>query len=236
MTMTKRTAETLHSPNASLPFAIAGVCAACTLSALVGCSDPAAEMNQIRQQFEQLGPKIDRGMVAFILGLPYAETKDHTAWLYFTPPRGPLDPARPKRMLVFRFDQKEQCISRELMLWRQPGPSQIELHYELSWTDSDRPMDNDLSDILHDKIKELARADDSAHLDSQPASFQFRVGQKLLVGMQRWQQGPSHLVRLTASVPGADCPRLTEAIDLSIRVRILSAGIEFDRPLMKELH
>lgn len=210
--------------------------ASCALLILVlGCIDPAAEMNQIRQQFDQIGPRADRRAVAFVLGLPYAETKDRSAWLYFRPPQGPLEPARPHRMIMVRFDKQDQCVLRELMLWRQASAKQIELHYELTWTDPTRPTDNDLPAILHEKLRELAQADAEMHLDSQPASYQFRAGEKLLIGMQRWEQGNSRMVRLSALLTDDSYPRVAEAVELSCRVRVLSAGIEFDRPLVQEL-
>ncbi len=192
-------------------------------------------MNLIRQQFEQIPPQADRRMVAFILGLPYAETPDKSAWLYFSPRQGPLEPTGPQRIILVRFDKRDRCVCRELLLWHKPGPSQIDLQYELSWSDPQRPTDNDFWTVLDEKLRELARADDAYHLDSQPASYQFRAGQKLLVGMQRWEQGQSRLVRLTAALPDNSHPRLAEAIELSCRVRILSAGIEFNQPLVQEL-
>jgi hypothetical protein len=203
--------------------------------ASIGCADPAAEMNHLRQQFEQIPQQADRGTVAFSLGLPDAEAPDRSAWLYFTPPRSPLEPARPQRLILVRFDRQDRCIYRELLLWRQPGPSQMDLHYELSWTEPKRSTDNDYWSILQDKLRELAQADTVYHLDSQPASYQLRAKQKLLVGMQWWEQGESRMIRVTAALPDTAHPRLAEAIELSCRVRVLSVGIEFDRPLIQGL-
>ncbi len=210
--------------------------AACLMSALLaGCGNPSAEMNRLRQQFEQLGPDPDRRAVAFVLGLPFAEKQDRSAWLYFDPPPGPTDPTVPHRLIVTRFGPGDRCGSREVMLWRKPTPTQIEVHYEVSWSDPERSTDTDLTTILREKLQELANADPHAHLETQTASYQFRIGDRLLVGMQRWEQGDSRLARLTASTVDGDYPRLTEVIELSCRVRILSAGIEFDRPLLQEL-
>jgi hypothetical protein len=200
-----------------------------------GCADPATEMSQVRRQFEQIPPRADRGMIAFVLGLPTAETQDRSAWLYFTPPPGPLEPARPQRLIVVRFDKADLCVCRELLIWRQPKQSQIDLHYELSWTDPQRLTESDFWSILRERLEELARANGVYHLDTQPASYQLRVEQTLLVGMQRWQQDRSRLVRLSATVLDDDHPRLTEAIEVSCRVRVLSAGIEFNQPLMQGL-
>lgn len=214
-----------------------GVVTALSLSAFgtAGCADPTTEMSRIRRQFEQIPPTADRGTVAFVLGLPYAETPDRSAWLYFTPPQGPLEPARPQRLIVARFDASDRCVCREMLLWRRPKYSQIDLHYELSWTDPQRSTEGDFWSVLREHLEELARADSGYHLDVQPASYQLRAGQTLLVGMQRWEQGTSRMVRLSATVLTDDHPRLAEAIEVSCRVRVLSAGIEFNRPLMQEL-
>jgi hypothetical protein len=192
-------------------------------------------MNQIRQHFEQIPPQADRGMVTFFLGLPQAENSDRSAWLYLTPPRGPLQPARPQRMILVRFDKQDRCVYREVLLWRQPQTAQVQLHYELSWSNPQRPTDNDFWAILLEKLKELAQTDIGYQLDSQPASYQFRAGAKLLVGMQRWQSDHAQMIRVSIAMPEGNHPRLTEIIDLSCRLRILSAGVEFDRPLMREL-
>ncbi len=202
---------------------------------LGGCAEPAAEMNQVRMQFEQIPPRADRGAVAFALGLPTAETKDRTAWLYIEQGEGASASDRPQRMIVVRFDQRDQCVYRELMLWRRAADPLYELHYEAEWSDPSRSTDSDLPAIVHDKLEQLAKADDEMELDSQPASFQFHAGQRLLVSMQRWEQGDVRMVRLIASVPADGPPRLIEALELSCRVRLLSVGIEFDQPLVREL-
>ncbi len=201
-----------------------------------GCGDPAAEMNQIRQQFEQIPPQADRRMVAFVLGLPYAETADRSAWLYFIPRQPPLVPARPQRMILFRFDKQDRSVYRECLLWRRPQDGQVQLHYELSWTDPQRPTDNDFWSVLQEKLRELSQSDNGYQLDSQPASYQFRAGAKLLAGMQQWQADQSRLVRVTVSMLDSTYPRVVEIVELCCRVRILSVGIEFDRPLMREVH
>ncbi len=200
-----------------------------------GCADPAAEMDQIRRQFEQIPAQADRRMVAFVLGLPYAETADRSAWLYFTPRPALPQPAKPQRMILVRFDEKDRCVFRELLVWRRPGASRVQLYHELSWADPQRSTANDYWMILQEKLRELAQAATAYQLDSQPASYQLRSGEQLLVGMQRWEQGEFQLVRLTAELADANHPRLAEAIELSCRVRILSVGIEFDRPLVQEL-
>ena len=222
--------------NGAPPHVALGSAASCAIAlAVVGCADPAAEMSQIRRKFEQMPAKADRRAVAFVLGLPTAQTRDRSAWLYFAPKPGPLNATAPRRMTLIRFDKQGGCIFRELLLWHQVAPSRINLHYELSWTDPARSTDNDFTTILHEKLRELAQADGGYHLDSQPASYQLLADRKLLVGMQRWEQGPSRMVRVTASLPGDSHPRLAEAIELSCRVRVLSVGIEFDRPLVNEL-
>lgn len=205
------------------------------LTMLSGCVNPAAEMNQIRTQFDQIPPTADRGAVAFVLGLPTVETKDRSAWLYVQRDQSALASGRPQRMIVVRFDQRDRCIYRELMLWRRAADPLFELHYEIEWTDPNRATDSDLPAIVHDKLEQLARADAGMSLDSQPASFQFHAGERLVVSMQRWEQGDVRMARLTASVPSDGPPRLVEALTLSCRVRLLSAGIEFDQPLVREL-
>jgi hypothetical protein len=202
---------------------------------VAGCGDPAAEMNQLRQQFEQIPPQADRRMVAFMLGLPYAETPDHSGWLYFASRQGPFGAAKPQRMILIRFDRQDRSTYREFLLWRRPQGGQVQLHYELSWSDPQRPADNDFWSILQEKLRELAQSDTNYQLDSQPASYQFRAGNNLLVGMQQWQADQSRLVRLSASLLENAQPRVDEIIELSCRVRILSVGIEFDRPLMRRL-
>ena len=212
-----------------------GVTCGLVCAAGAGCADPAAEMNQIRRQFEQIPAQADRRMVAFVLGLPYAETADRSAWLYFIPRPVLPRPARPQRMILVRFDEKDRCVFRELLVWRRPGASRVQLYHELSWANPQRPTDNDYWTILQEKLRELAQAGTAYQLDSQPASYQLRAGEQLLVGMQRWEQGEFRLLRLTAELADASHPRLAEAIELSCRVRILSVGIEFDRPLVQEL-
>jgi len=202
---------------------------------LCGCGDPAAEMNTIRQKFEQIPQQADRRMVAFFLGLPYAETGDRLAWLFFTPPQGPLAPTHSQRMIVIRFDPQDKCTYREVLLWRRPQAGQTQLHYEISWSDPQRATDNDFWFVLQEKLKELSQSDSRYQLDNQPASYQFRAGDKLLVAMQRWQADPSRLLRVSIAMTDTAHPRVEEIIDLCCRLRVMSAGIEFDRPIMREV-
>lgn len=194
-----------------------------------GCDSPNAEFRFLTDQFEQVSLHMEKGQVRGLLGLPTLESRDRQAWWYVWPAPKPdqpsTGPARPLRFSIFlSFSPQERLLTKELLSYT-PGEAATVFRAEVISEESNQ---SDFSQILMGKLRDLADASDAYAWETQPASFQFRRGEQLLVSGETWSRESATLMRITGRFSGQRTQQLAQAIEVALSIRRFSIGLLFE--------
>ena len=195
-----------------------------------GCAAPSANNRFLTDQLPQGTLNADKAEVRAFLGLPNMESHDRRAWWNVEPThalqRGKnANPSPPSLSIWLLYGDDEKLIAKELITY-QVIDGTATLRAENIWTDA---PPSDFAQTLTGKLAELVHAEQRYQLDQQPASFQFRRENQLLVTGENWTRADANLARITARFPVAEYPRLAHAVDVALAIRRFTINLRFDR-------
>ncbi len=203
---------------------------AATAAGTLGCAGPEAAVISVRQQLEQVPLGATKDAVRFVLGFPARESADARNWWYLAPWPPLPRPEKAGYSLLCQFDQKQVLVLREWLAVTHTKKDLVLLQYEAVWSPEAESGPEEFTETLREKLAELAQATESYGFDRQPASFQLRMGDRLLITMERWASEQSQLVRINGRVSAPAQPQVLRAIEVARGVRRFSIELLFEPP------
>jgi len=205
------------------------VAAGITAMVPFGCAGPEATIATVQQQLGQIPLGANKDVVRFVLGFPARESADLQSWWYLAPWPVPARGSDTGYSLLCRFDAKGILVLREwLAVVRTRQDDEVRLQYEALSSSQAHEQAEEFVATLQDKLAELTRVRGDYRLDQQPASFQLRMGEHLLITMERWTRGTSQLVRVHGRFSAAAHPQLLRAVQVARGVRRFSIELLFE--------
>jgi hypothetical protein len=196
---------------------------------IAGCASDSLHTEFLTGQSQQVVLGMGKGQVRGLLGLPTMESKDHLSWWYVEPATSEQPSPEAQRLPLTHsiwlwYGGDEKLIGKELLSF-EVVRGQAVLRAECTWSGG---LEEDFSQILTGKLSEVCAGGNGYELDRQPASFQLRKGQELLVAGETWTRAGARLARVGGRFSAQEHPRVIEAIRIGLSIRRFTIGLQFD--------